>query len=119
VLEGFDENGRPKLRAAKRPITLQNLLSHIAGFTYVLFNANAVRSEEYAQVPSLGSGKNAALQTPFDPGYRWECGINTDYVGKAVDAVSQKRLDVYMHDNIFAPLGMTDRLRALNMRRDL
>jgi CubicO group peptidase (beta-lactamase class C family) len=50
VLEGFDENGRLKLRAAKRPITLQSLLTHTAGFTYDLFNANAVRYEEYAQV---------------------------------------------------------------------
>ena len=83
MLEGFDENGRLKLRAAKRPITLQSLLTHTAGFTYDLFNANAVRYEEYAQVPSLGSGTNAALQIPFDPGYRWECGIDTDYVGKA------------------------------------
>jgi CubicO group peptidase (beta-lactamase class C family) len=110
VLEGFDEAGRPKLRAAKRPITIRHLLTHTAGFTYDLFNANTARYEKYAQLPSLGSGKNAALQTPlaFDPGDRWEYGINTDYVGKAVEAVSHKRLDAYMHDHILGPLGMTD-----------
>src|SRR5271167_5051829 len=32
VLEGFDDKGQPKLRAAKRPITLRQLLTHTAGF---------------------------------------------------------------------------------------
>src|SRR4051794_26403589 len=34
VLEGFDANGAPKLRPAKRPITLRHLLTHTAGFAY-------------------------------------------------------------------------------------
>src|SRR5258706_171471 len=34
VLEGFDAAGAPRLRPAKRPITLQHLLTHTAGFTY-------------------------------------------------------------------------------------
>jgi methyl acetate hydrolase len=110
VLEGFDDKGEPILRAVKRPITLRHLLTHTAGFTYDFYDADTARYEKYAQLPPLGSGKNAALKTPlaFDPGDRWEYGINYDYVGKAVEAVSQKRLDVYMRDHIFAPLGMTD-----------
>lgn len=110
VLEGFDDKGEPKLRAAKRPITLRHLLTHTAGFTYDFFNADTARYEKYAQLPPLGSGKNAALRTPlaFDPGDRWEYGINTDYVGKAVEAASGKRLDAYLHDHILAPLGMAD-----------
>lgn len=43
-----------------------------------------------------------------DPGTRWEYGINIDFVGKAVEAVSGKRLDAYLRDNLFAPLGMSD-----------
>ena len=110
VLEGFDDKGEPKLRAAKRPITLRHLLTHTAGFTYDFFNADTARYEKYAQLPPLASGKNAALRTPlaFDPGDRWEYGINTDYVGKAVEVASGKRLDAYLHDHILAPLGMVD-----------
>ena len=43
-----------------------------------------------------------------DPGTRWEYGINIDFVGKAVEAASGKRLDAYLRDNMFAPLGMND-----------
>jgi methyl acetate hydrolase len=38
VLEGFDANGAPKLRPAKRAITLQHLLTHTAGFTYSIWS---------------------------------------------------------------------------------
>ena len=32
----------------------------------------------------------------FDPGESWEYGINIDWAGKAVEAVSGKRLDAYL-----------------------
>jgi methyl acetate hydrolase len=34
VLEGFDVAGEPKLRPARRDITLRHLLTHTAGFGY-------------------------------------------------------------------------------------
>ena len=40
VIEGFDATGKPKLRAAKRPITLRNLLTHTAGYSYDIWNAD-------------------------------------------------------------------------------
>src|SRR5258708_10825384 len=42
------------------------------------------------------------------PGTRWEYGTNIDFVGKAVEAASGKRLDAYLRDHLFAPLGMTE-----------
>ena len=39
----------------------------------------------------------------FDPGDRWEYGINIDWVGRLVEAVSGQTLDVYFRDKIFAP----------------
>lgn len=44
----------------------------------------------------------------FDPGARWEYGVNIDFVGKVVEAASGQRLGAYLHDNLFAPLGMRD-----------
>jgi methyl acetate hydrolase len=110
VLEGFDDKGQPKLRPAKRPITLRQLLTHTAGFTYDLWDADTAQYVKAANLPGIISCKNAALTTPlaFDPGDRWEYGINIDFAGKAVEAVSGQRLNVYLREHIFQPLGMKD-----------
>jgi CubicO group peptidase (beta-lactamase class C family) len=42
----------------------------------------------------------------FDPGERWLYGINIDWAGKMVEAVSGEPLGVYLHENLFSPLGM-------------
>ena len=110
VLEGFDEQGEPKLRAAERPITLRRLMTHTAGFCYTMWNSDMARYVEKTGLPAITTCKNDSLKTPIttDPGTRWEYGTNIDFVGKAVEAVSGKRLDAYLRDHIFAPLGMSD-----------
>jgi CubicO group peptidase (beta-lactamase class C family) len=110
VLEGFDDKGQPKLRPAKRPITLRQLLTHTAGFTYDLWDADTAQYVKATNLPGIISCKNAALTTPlaFDPGDRWEYGINIDFAGKAVEAVSGQGLNVYLREHIFQPLGMKD-----------
>src|SRR5882724_7682390 len=109
VLEGFDAKGEPKLRPAKTPITLRHLMTHTAGFAYNMWNGDMVKYLEKTGTPDITSCKNAALQTPImsDPGTRWEYGTNIDFVGKAVEAVSGKKLDAYLRDYLFTPLGMT------------
>lgn len=110
VLEGFDAKGEPKLRPAKTPITLRQLMTHTAGFCYDLWNADMGKYMEKTGTPGIISCLNAALKTPLanEPGTRWEYGINIDFVGKAVEAASGKKLDAYLRDNMFAPLGMSD-----------
>ena len=110
VVDGFDANGQPILRVAKRPITLRHLLTHTAGFSYEQWDATTLKVVKATNMPSTPSGKIAALRMPlvFDPGERWEYGVNVDWVGKLVEAVSGKPLDVYFRDHIFAPLGMSD-----------
>lgn len=110
VLEGFDANGEPKLRPAKSAITLRQLMTHTAGFAYNMWNGDLAVYLEKTGTPAITTCQNAALKTPVmtDPGTRWEYGTNIDFVGKAVEAVSGKRLDAYLRDNLFAPLGMSD-----------
>jgi methyl acetate hydrolase len=110
VLEGFDAKGQPKLRAANKPITLRHLMTHTAGFAYDMWNGDMLQYLEKTGTPGIISCKNDALKTPImtDPGTRWEYGTNIDFVGKAVEAASGKKLDAYLRDHLFAPLGMTD-----------
>lgn len=110
VLEGYDASGNPKLRPAKNPITLRLLMTHTAGFAYDMWNGDMVKYLEKTGTPGIISCQNAALKTPVcsEPGTRWEYGTNIDFVGKAVEAASGKKLDAYLRDNIFAPLGMND-----------
>jgi methyl acetate hydrolase len=110
VLEGFDAAGRPRLRPARRPITLRHLLTHTAGFGYDWANAALRRYAEMTGTPPIASGKRAALGLPLvcEPGERWEYGINTDWVGRLVETVSGAPLDAYLRDRIFTPLAMTD-----------
>ena len=64
VLEGFDADGRPRLRPAKRPITLRHLLSHTAGFVYAAWNADIQR---YMTAMNLPSTTSAVMTTSCTP----------------------------------------------------
>jgi methyl acetate hydrolase len=110
VLEGFDASGQGKLRAPRSPITLRHLLTHTAGFGYDIWSADLVRFQEKNGIPGIISCQNAALTTPllFDPGTSWYYGINIDWVGKIIEAVSGAKLSVVLRENVFQPLGMID-----------
>jgi len=119
VLEGFDVAGEPRLRPARNPITLRHLLTHTAGFVYDIWNADMARYMEKRGIPGIISCENAALALPlvFDPGDRWDYGINIDWVGKAVERVSGQRLGDYFAERLFAPIGMTDTAFKLTPER--
>lgn len=109
VLEGFDADGAPKLRAPKRHITTRMLLLHTAGFGYDFFNEKYNRlAQEHGQ-PSVITSSKASINTPllFDPGEDWEYGSNLDWAGQVVEGITGKRLGEVMRERIFEPLGMT------------
>jgi len=110
VLDGFDDAGAPRLQPAKRPITLKHLLTHTAGFGYEVWDADLVRYVKATGIPSTTTAKLASLRLPlvFDPGERWEYGINIDWVGRAIEAVTGQPLAVYFRQHILEPLGMAD-----------
>jgi CubicO group peptidase (beta-lactamase class C family) len=118
VLAGFDARGWPQLRPASRPITLRDLLTHTAGFTYRLWDAKAVRyAGSIEHLPP--AQRNAEPRTPlmFDPGERWQYGTSIDWVGRIVEAVSGESLDVYFRKHILDPLGMHDTSFVISPRQ--
>ncbi len=108
VLEGFDAKGNPVLRPPNRAITLRHLLTHTAGYGYGMWNAPLARYMEMFDLPGTASCQNAALGLPllFDPGERWNYGINIEWVGKAIEGATGETLGAYMRKNLLDPLGM-------------
>ncbi|MEP4146167.1 MAG: serine hydrolase domain-containing protein [Halioglobus sp.] len=49
----------------------------------------------------------AGLPLFEEPGTRWRYGWSADTLAAVIEIVSGKRMDDYLQDNIFAPLGMT------------
>ncbi|PHY05362.1 MAG: 1,4-butanediol diacrylate esterase [Alcaligenaceae bacterium] len=123
LLTGWDAAGKPLLRSPTTQITLRQLLTHTAGFTSDIWNADSARYLKTMNLPRAGSGKKIALSVPltFEPGTRWEYGINIDWAGQLVAAASGMRLGEYLQKNITGPLGMSStgfRISA-NMRARL
>jgi len=119
VLDGFEDDGTPRLRPPKRDITTRMLLLHTAGFGYDFFNEQYNRlAKEHGQ-PSVTTCSRASITTPllFDPGERWEYGSNLDWAGQVVEGIAGKRLGEVFAERICGPLGMDD--TAFELRPDL
>jgi CubicO group peptidase (beta-lactamase class C family) len=110
VLDGFDAAGAPKLRPARGTITLRKLLTHTAGYAYDVWNPELARFYQATGLPPARTGRLKALEAPLasDPGTRWEYGINIDWVGRIIEAVSGQDLNDYLRAQVFDPLGMHD-----------
>lgn len=103
--------------AAKREITIRDLLRHTSGLTYQ-WNADLGPAYGEANVASgilqydgtIGDSvkRLAALPLLFSPGERWEYSLSVDVLGRLVEVVSGMPLDEFFRTRIFAPLGMKD-----------
>ena len=116
VLDGVDAQGRPRTRPARTAITLRQLLTHTSGFGYTWLAPEIVAWLKANGRPESMGGQRAAHSQPllFDPGEGWAYGIGIDWVGIAIEAASGQRLDAYLAEHIFEPLGMTDTAFALS-----
>src|ERR1700760_1987899 len=104
VLTGFDAKGNPQLRPPLRPITLRNLLTHTSGFSYPLWDENAVRYYAVAH-KTKGLPRRPLF---FDPDSKWSYGGSIDKAGRLVEIASGEPLDHYFRRHICQPLGMKD-----------
>jgi methyl acetate hydrolase len=129
VLEGFDSDGQPRLRAPKTEITTRQLLTHTSGYGYEMWDAEILRYQEVTGLPGIIACANDSLTMPLlaDPGTRWRYGIGIDFAGQIAEKITGRKLGDYLRSDLFAPLGMADttfrlspdqlrRLAAVHMR---
>jgi CubicO group peptidase (beta-lactamase class C family) len=112
---GVEKDGKLELVAAKRPIAIQDLLRHTAGFTYAHVGSSAVQ-RLYAQAPlrrhdiSRDGFLAALAKLPLlhQPGESWDYSHSTDVLGCVVEIVSGQSLGAFLEKRILGPLGMKD-----------
>ena len=119
-----NENGTGlTIAAAKRPITIRDLLTHTAGISYGQEPELAPVYEAKGLGPAAGFGwyfadKDEPICTtierlgtlPFktQPGEAFVYGYNTDILGCVVEKASGVSLDEFIRSHITGPLGMKD-----------
>jgi len=115
VLDGF-EGDTPKLRPPASKATVKQLITHTAGVSYWFWNADIVKWEAATGTPNVLSGSNVIFTAPLvaDPGTRFEYGINTDWLGKVIEAAGGSTLDVAVKEGVTGPLGMTETTFLMN-----
>lgn len=114
VLEGFGEDGAPRLRPARGPITLRGLLTHTSGFGYDFASPDLARWLSHTGSNTLGTTAPSGLPLLFDPGEKWAYGHGIDFVGLLIEAVTGKDLNAVFAEQVFGPLGMKDTGLALS-----
>ncbi len=114
VFKGATADGKLILVDPDHPPTLSELMSHTAGFTYGFFGETPV-DHMYRDANLFGSkslkefiDKLAGIPLTYQPGKGWTYSVSMDVEGYIVEKLSGKTLPDFMHDQIFAPLGMKD-----------
>lgn len=118
VLDGWDGD-TPRLREPASKATVHQLVTHTSGLGYWFWNEDLVKFEAATGVPNVVPGKKEAFGAPLvaDPGTQFVYGINTDWLGRVVEAVAGKTLDVVIKEGITEPLGMGDTMFRLDSGR--
>lgn len=118
VLTGFDGDTPLYEAPAVRP-TVQHLMTHTAGLGYWFWSKDLVDFERATGTPNVVPGTMAAFDAPMvvQPGTEFVYGINTDWLGRVVEAVAGQGLDEVLRDNITGPLGMDDTMFVLDDAR--
>ncbi|KAG8993882.1 hypothetical protein FRB94_010312 [Tulasnella sp. JGI-2019a] len=111
IIEGFSDDGTPKMGKAKKVITLRNLLSHTSGFSYHDVHPRLIqwiKSTGFAGQVVTGNIDAYKVPLVFEPGSDWSYGVGADWAGHIVERLNNCTLGEYMERNIWKPLGMND-----------
>ncbi len=113
VFNGVDADGNMILAEPDHAPTMRELMTHTAGFSYG--NGKTPADAMYAQL-GVRQSKNlqemierlAKIPLLYQPGKGWVYSMSMDIEGYIVEKLTGQSLPDFMHDQIFAPLGMRD-----------
>ena len=110
--------------AAKRAITMRDLLTMRMGLGYIMFedaSTYPIRkaldeinllvgppSPSAMPTPDAWMKQVGALPLMYQPGEQWMYDISLDVLGVLIARASGKPLDVFLRERLFEPLGMKD-----------
>lgn len=113
VYAGQDKNGQLILEKPKHAPTIDELMTHTAGFSLGFYDtpvgklygkANLFESTSLADLIA----KLAHLPLEYQPGERWEYSMSAEVQGYLVERLSGVSYEQFVFERIFKPLGMVD-----------
>lgn len=101
------------------PITLRQVMSHSAGFSYGFIEPESLIDQAYMTAginPLVNDSLTLealcdllALQPlAYQPGTSWRYSFATDVLARVIEVISGQRFDAFLAEHIFEPLGMVD-----------
>ncbi len=96
---------------AKNPIKISDLFKMTAGFSYCLDSPSLAMAQRVTdgKMPTVEAMRFLANEPLlFEPSTRWEYSLCHDVLAAVIEVASEKRLSLYIKENIFDPLGMND-----------
>lgn len=109
--EMYIKNEDGNLIKARNPITVGDLFTMTAGFTYNM------ETEAFAKAKEITNGKMDTVEVikclakdplSFEPGTHWQYSLCHDVLAALVSVVSGQKFRDYVKENIFDPLDMKE-----------
>jgi len=112
---GTDGRGNIVMKEQTHPMTMRELMSHTAGFTYGFFGDTPVdRLQREADILNVNNTleemikRIAKLPLNSQPGSEWNYSIAVDVQGYIVQKLSGMPFEDFLQQRIFKPLKMVD-----------
>ncbi len=105
-----------QIAPAQRPITVEDLITHRAGFTYEFipgcqiaqyYRAAKVSADGMISLDEM-MGRIAEQPIAFQPGTQYRYSVATDVLAHVIEKAAGRGIDELMKEYIFDPLGMHD-----------
>ena len=99
-----------------RPMQVRDLMSHTSGLSYDFLEDYPVAAQYRAArlmkdpTRSLAAviDELATLPLAFHPGTSWHYSVGIDVAARLIEVISGQTLGDFLHERLFAPLGMLD-----------